>query len=116
MIGDGLNDAGALKQADTGIVVVDDLNQFSPASDAILKGSELSRLDRFITFSKTSLRVVYVAFGVSFLYNIVGLSFAVSGKLTPLISAVLMPLSSVTVVGLVTLLVTLNYRRLLVRG
>ncbi len=116
MIGDGLNDAGALKQADTGVVVVDDLNQFSPASDAILKGTELANLDGFISFSKKSLSVVYIAFGVSFLYNIVGLSFAVTGNLTPLVSAILMPLSSVTVVGLVTLLVTLNYRKLLVKA
>lgn len=113
MIGDGLNDAGALKQADTGIVIVDDLNQFSPASDGILKGSALPGLDGLLTFSKKSLRVVYLAFGVSFLYNIVGLSFAVTGKLTPLVSAILMPLSSVTVVGLITLLVTLNYRKMI---
>ena len=115
MVGDGLNDSGALKQADTGIVIVDDLNQFSPASDAILRGSELANLDTLLTFSRKSLRVVYVAIGISFLYNIVGLSFAVTGKLTPLVSAILMPLSSVTVVGLITLLVTLNYRKLLVK-
>ncbi len=103
MIGDGLNDAGALRQAHTGIAVVDDLHRFSPASDAILKGSELPILDRFIELCRSSMKIVYAAFAMSLMYNVIGLSFAISGNLTPVFSAILMPISSVSVVAFVTI-------------
>lgn len=99
MIGDGLNDAGALKQSDLGIAITDNVNNFSPGSDAILDGRALKRLPRFLRFSKAALRVIYISFGISLTYNIVGLSYAISGKLSPLIAAILMPLSTVTIIS-----------------
>jgi len=107
MIGDGLNDAGALKKASVGVAVAEDIHQFSPACDAIICSDVLTKMDNILTYARTVSRIVFIAFGLSFLYNIVGLVFAVSGNLTPLISAILMPISSVTVVGLVTFL-TIN--------
>jgi len=98
MIGDGLNDAGALKQSDVGISLSENINAFSPASDAILEASGFHRLVDFIDFSKTSMRIILASFGISFLYNSVGLGFAMRGTLSPLIAAVLMPLSSITVI------------------
>ncbi len=98
MVGDGLNDAGGLKRSDVGISVADDISAFLPACDAILDARALPNLDRMLTFSRASLWVVRAAFGLSFLYNVVGLSLAASGHLSPLVCAVLMPVSSITVV------------------
>jgi Cu+-exporting ATPase len=102
MVGDGLNDAGALKQSHVGIAIADDVHHFSPACDGILKASSFQKLPQFLKFSKFSMKVVWIAFTLSFLYNVVGISFAVSGWLTPLIAAILMPLSSITVVVMIT--------------
>lgn len=112
MIGDGLNDAGALKESYLGISIADDVFSFSPASDAILEAKQFFRLPRFITYSKSSLKIVYASFVLSFLYNVFGLSFAVSGHLSPIIAAILMPISSVTVVAFVTLLSRFVTRKL----
>ena len=106
MIGDGLNDAGALNEALVGIAVAEDIHQFSPACDAILTSERMIAIPEILRFSQKTILIVFIAFGISFLYNIVGLSFAVSGHLTPLISAILMPISSVTVVGFVTLMIS----------
>ncbi|MBK5279770.1 MAG: heavy metal translocating P-type ATPase metal-binding domain-containing protein [Bacteroidia bacterium] len=105
MIGDGLNDSGALKQSDVGIAVADDTSIFTPACDAILTGENLKRLDTFILLAKKATTILRVAFGISFFYNFVALSFAMSGHLTPLVAAILMPISSISVVGFSTLAV-----------
>jgi len=107
MIGDGLNDAGALKQSDVGISLSENINAFSPASDAILDASHFHRLVDYIAFSRTSMRIILASFGISFLYNFIGLGFAMSGTLSPLVAAVLMPLSSITVVLFTTGMTTL---------
>jgi Cu+-exporting ATPase len=98
MIGDGLNDAGALMQSDAGISISEDVNTFTPASDGILDASQFKHLPQFLRFSKISIRIIFISFLISFIYNIVGLFFAVRGTLSPLIAAVLMPASSLTVV------------------
>lgn len=98
MIGDGLNDAGALKQSDIGISVTENINSFSPACDGILESNSFNKLYDLIKFSKTSTNIVKISFLISFLYNIIGLSFAVQGTLSPLIAAILMPISSISVV------------------
>ncbi len=97
MIGDGLNDAGALKQSNVGIALTDDCNNFTPASDAIMDARQLSALYRFIRLCRANKQIVIASFILSILYNIVGLSFAVQGVLSPMIAAILMPASSLSI-------------------
>lgn len=103
MVGDGLNDAGALQKSAVGIAVSDTVTHFSPASDAILDASVFHQIPNFLAFAKESRKIIKVSFGLSFLYNVVGVSLAVQGILSPLICAVLMPLSSISVVIFTTL-------------
>ena len=105
MFGDGLNDAGALKQADVGIAVTEDISAFTPASDAILFGGNFHHMGKYLKFAKATKKIIIASFAISFIYNFVGLSFAVSANLTPLFAAVLMPLSSITVVAFATFVV-----------
>ena len=110
MLGDGLNDAGALMQSNVGIAVSDNTAQFSPACDAILDGSKVQLLDKFIAYARSGKNIVTASFILSILYNIVGLSFAVQGLLSPMVAAILMPASSISIVLLVTLLSSLSAR------
>lgn len=97
MVGDGLNDAGALQQSDAGVAVVENINAFSPASDVIMTATAVPQLNDVLRFAKDATRVVRVSFLISALYNIVGLGIAARGLLSPVVCAILMPLSSVTV-------------------
>ena len=103
MVGDGLNDAGALAQSDVGLAVSENINVFSPACDGILDASRLKMLPKFIKLSKRSMRIIKMSFLLSLCYNVVGLYFAVTGQLQPVIAAILMPLSSISIVVFTTL-------------
>ena len=99
MVGDGLNDAGALQQSDVGVAVVENVSAFSPASDVIAASSAVPQLGGVLRFAKDTVRIVRAAFMVSAAYNVIGVAIAASGRLSPVVCAVLMPLSSITVVA-----------------
>ncbi len=112
MVGDGLNDAGALAQSDVGIVVSEDINVFSPACDGILDASVFKKLGTFINLSQNGVRTIKWAFLLSLLYNIIGLSFAVTGHLRPVVAAILMPLSSISIVVFTSVVTHLFSRKI----
>ncbi len=103
MVGDGLNDAGAIAQSDVGIAVSEDTNNFYPACDVILHAKSFRLLPSLFRFSKGVHRIIVASFIISILYNVVGLYYATTASLSPLVAAVLMPLSSITIVSFTTL-------------
>jgi Cu+-exporting ATPase len=103
MIGDGLNDAGALAQSNVGISISENVNVFSPACDGILDASRFQDITTFLSLSRKGIKVIKYAFVFSLFYNFIGLSFAVTGNLAPVIAAILMPLSSISIVVFTTI-------------
>ena len=103
MTGDGLNDAGAFMQSNVALSIAGNIYHFSPAGDAIIEASKFAQLSQLIKYAKTSLNIVKISFILSFLYNIAGLIYALSGTLSPVVGAILMPISSVSVVAFATL-------------
>lgn len=102
MIGDGLNDAGALKQSEVGIAISDNTNNFSPACDAVLSGKNFKLLKELINYCRKEKIIIYASFVLSILYNFIGIYFAIQGDLMPVIAAILMPISSISIVLLTT--------------
>ena len=112
MVGDGLNDAGALAQSDVGIAISENVNVFSPACDGILDATKFKWLYQYILASKKAIKIVKLSFMLSLLYNVVGLYFAVTGQLQPVIAAILMPLSSISIVIFTTVMTNILGRKL----
>jgi len=112
MIGDGLNDTGALQEAHVGISISEDVSQFTPSSDAILDAKQFYKLPYLLQIARFSKTILHVCFAFSLIYNIIGLSFALSGQLKPVVAAIIMPLSSITIVLMATFGMRLKDKKL----
>ena len=112
MIGDGLNDAGALAQSDVGVSLSENINVFSPACDAILDATKFKNIATYLHVSKKAIKIIKYSFVLSLCYNVVGLYFATTGQLEPVIAAILMPLSSITIVVFTTIMTNILGRKL----
>lgn len=112
MLGDGLNDAGALKQSDVGISISEDVYNFSPSCDGILEAEQLHILNRILAFCRGTVKAVKATLLFSLLYNVVVISLAIKGAFTPLVAAIIMPVSSVFVVLMVVVSTNILARKL----
>ena len=112
MIGDGLNDAGALKASTVGLALAEGAHSFTPASDGILQANKLHLLPAFIRLSRTNRPIIVACFVLSIFYNVIGLYFAIQGALSPLVAAILMPTSTLSIIGISYLSSIIQAKRL----
>lgn len=112
MIGDGLNDIAAMSAANVSIAVSNGTSRIVPACDVMIDAANIPVIDRLLAYARAQNTVVRTAFWFTMAYNALGFTLAVSGQLSPVITAVMMPLSSLLVIGISVLGARWTYRRI----
>ncbi len=100
MIGDGLNDVSAMAVADVSIAVTDETSTLAPASDVVMPAKRLADVPRLLEYTTDLTHIIRLSLWFTMAYNVLGIGLALAGRLTPVITAVMMPVSSLIVVGI----------------
>ncbi|MFN8574187.1 MAG: heavy metal translocating P-type ATPase [Gemmatimonadaceae bacterium] len=98
MVGDGVNDAAAIASASVGVGVHGGAEACLATADVYLATPGMEPLVRLMDGSRRTMRVIRRNIAFSLAYNVVGATLAVTGLINPLIAAIMMPASSLTVI------------------